>query len=163
MPWTEAIEEILDDGEWHDVNDVIAAGAELVPDDRAIAVMEKHSRATQADPARRIAAGKKTLSRQALMGQRRFGKAEFSPDKKRVRKASPESISPGVLAERVATLEAQMIQVLAALNLGDAPSAEEIDNAFAGNGVVTSESETAEILSDPETMAAIAEGQVDRP
>jgi hypothetical protein len=110
MPWTIAIDKAIEDGEWHSAVEVIAAGAAEVPRERALEEMGE-SRATTADEDRRADAGAKTLARQALMGMRRFGKVEFSRDKKEVRKVTDQSVSLGVLAERVSHLELLVAQL----------------------------------------------------
>jgi hypothetical protein len=148
MPWTIAIEKAIEDGEWHSVSDVIAAGAADVPRERALEEMGE-ARATSADEDRRADAGAKTLARQALMGMRRFGKAQLSADKKEVRKVTDQSVSIGVLAERVSNLEllvAQLADNIATLSGGSLPteatsalSQDQIDSAFegAGSGTIT--------------------------
>lgn len=110
MPWTIAMEQALSDGEWHDLNDVIKVGAAEIPRERALAEMGE-GRAANSDEDRRAAAGASTLARQALMGMRRFGRAEVSSDKKQIRRASDASVNPGVLAERVSVLEAQVARL----------------------------------------------------
>lgn len=116
-PWTEAMEEFLADGEWHGMEEVLAVGAAVVPAERALEEMGKSKRAQQADEGRRIAAGQKTLAQQSLMGMKRFSKVEIKGNKpdQEVRKLSAASVSPGVLVERVAALEAQVARLFALL------------------------------------------------
>lgn len=130
MPWTARIEELLSDGEWHAVADVVAAGAEQVPAERALA--EMGGRAAHSDDEARTAAGAKTLAKQSLMGMVRFGKATLSGDKKEVRKSSEESTSLGALAARVAALEERIAAlegvILSRISLSD----EDVNAAFSG-------------------------------
>ena len=134
--WTQRIEEILADNEEHDVVDVVAAGAAVVPAERALE--EMGGKAAHSDDEARTVAGAKILAKQSLMGMVRFGKAVLSEDKKRVQKASAQSTSLGALASRVSVLERQIVALCAATGVTlttveeSTPSANEVDSALNG-------------------------------
>lgn len=109
-PWTNAIAEFLADGEWHDVNEALAVGAAVVPEDRALQEMGEKQSAQSNE--KRISIGRRNVAMQAVTGMIRFGKAEYGDGKKQLRKVSDKSRSIGELAVRVDELEAKLAQVL---------------------------------------------------
>lgn len=103
MPWTVAMEEVLADGDWHLIEDVLKIGMEEISSERAL--VEMKSRSLQSSEETRIGSGRRTLANQTLMSFVRFGTAKYSNDKKRVQKTSPKATNPGELVQRVERLE----------------------------------------------------------
>ncbi len=105
-PWTVAIDAFLADGETYLTEDALAAGAAVVPEERALQEMgDKQS--AQSDE-RRIQIGRRNVAMQAITGMIRFGKAEYVNGKKSIRKVGNKSRSIGELASRVDILEADL-------------------------------------------------------
>lgn len=109
MPWTAAMQEYLSDREWHAVEEVERIGMAAIPDDRA--EQEMNQRASFSTPENRIIAGKRTIVKQVLTSFRRFNKAKFSEDKKKIRWISDKSLSSGALVERVDELEKRVAEL----------------------------------------------------
>lgn len=132
MEWTVRIEELLDDGEEHLVSDVVAAGAAVVPEERALE--EMGGRASHSDNEARASAGAKTLAKQSLMAMVRFGKVSISKDKKIVQKTLTDSTSLGAQAARLADVIARLERVEAHLGIGaeDGLTAEQVETALNG-------------------------------
>lgn len=109
-PWTEAMMKALDDGAWHDREEILLIGAALVPEERAME--EMGSRSLTSTPERRVAAGARTVALQALQGRRRFLAVEFTKDKSTavsVRKTDHDGVANfGASVERIARLEEEL-------------------------------------------------------
>lgn len=110
-PWTVAMMAVLEDGEWHNREDILMVGAAVVPADRAL--LEMGERSLTSTPERRVSAGARTVALQALQGRRRFQAVEFSKDGK-VRKSPHEGVANfGAAVERVAKLEDEVAELRA--------------------------------------------------
>lgn len=73
-PWTAAMEQFLQDGEWHTVVEIRAVGEQQVSAERALQEM-KNKQPTASEEAR-VSTGKRNVASQALTGMKRFGKVE---------------------------------------------------------------------------------------
>jgi hypothetical protein len=109
-PWTDAITELLSDGEWHTVEDALAAGAAQVSSARAL--QEMGDKQTGQPAERRMQIGKRNVATQALTGMFRFGKVEYGDGKKTVRKSSAKSTSLGEVLTKVKALETALEDAL---------------------------------------------------
>lgn len=116
MEWTLAIEGFLADGEWHPTADALAAGAAVVPDERAL--REMGDKKASAPTEERLQIGKRNVAQQGLTGLVRFGKVEYGDGRKQVRKVSDRSFSIGEFNElraRVEQLEESLESILGQL------------------------------------------------
>lgn len=117
MEWTLAIEAFLADGEWHATADALAAGAAVVPAERALREMgEKKANASDEE---RLKIGKRNVAQQGLTGLIRFAKVEYGEGRSKIRKVSDRSFSMGdfiQLQSQVAELATTLAQVVGQLD-----------------------------------------------
>lgn len=104
-PWTTAMLDHLraHEGQWLSKEEVLAVGAAIVPED--VARHEMRNRSGKLTDERLISAGRKSKALQGLSGQHRFGKVEYSEDKKLVKYLGDDAFSLGDVGQRVEVLE----------------------------------------------------------
>ena len=91
-PWMRAMYAVLADGKWHEREELLAAGGELVPAERAyqteIARLARRSQISGRTKPHHVAAGRRFLASQALLSAVRWEGAERKNDRFRMTKVA---------------------------------------------------------------------------
>lgn len=121
MDWTATMMAVVEDGQWHDREEVLAAAIEVIPQERALEEIGERSMTMTLE--KRARAGARTVALQALQGRRRFGAVEvkkFDDGITYVRRTGSDGRSIGHVAEdldrlkdEVAALRALVAQMAA--------------------------------------------------
>lgn len=139
MPWRQAMESLLADGEVHELEDVLKVGAAEVPQERAL--QEMGSKQSGQTETKRVETGQRNVAMQGVTGMIRFGQAKYVNGRKQIQWIGKDSTSIGDLRTRIEALEEKVEKLL---DLADSQQKELDRLEAAGEESVMTESSPAE-------------------